>query len=144
MRANILILFNWQILQKSAWDMLEKIQDWNTPPVSLFYLSEKSTKFLIFICGGEKKNELNWSNKQIMTWLYSLGYECGTHTFMSLTLFCRAKRIHNKHDSASNHNCGHDSLFYEPYFNLVVNIHTCIYLLFLWKLYIHQSLSKLG
>ena len=27
MRANILVLFNWQILQKSAWDMLEKIQD---------------------------------------------------------------------------------------------------------------------
>jgi hypothetical protein len=66
MRANILILFNWQILQKSAWDMLEKIQDWNTPPVSLFYLSEKSTKFLIFICGGEKK--INWIDLTNRLW----------------------------------------------------------------------------
>jgi hypothetical protein len=134
----------------------------NSPKICMGYvgknsrLKHSSCVFILFVrkiyevsdfhlWGRKKKYELNWSNKQIMTWLYSPGYECGTHTFMSLTLFCRAKRIHNKHDSAnSNHNCGHDSLFSEPYFNLVVNIHTCIYLLFLWKLYIHQSLSKLG
>jgi hypothetical protein len=68
MRTNILILFNWQILQKSAWDMLEKIQDWNSPPLSLFYLSEESTKFLIFICGREKKIYEHWIDLTNRIW----------------------------------------------------------------------------